>query len=69
MHILADIILPQNKKKRKPCRKIFARRAGMAGFKFVQGADVIVFALTRSIRYVVPIVENGTGNPSSTRYF
>ena len=38
----------------------------MAGSKCVQGADVIVFALTRSIRYIVPIEENGTGDPSPT---
>ena len=38
----------------------------MAGGKSVQGADVIVFALTRSVRYTVPIEENGTGDPSPT---
>ena len=55
MHILADIILPQNKKKRKPCRKIFASRVGSADRQFVLGAVLVVTSLTRSVRYVVLI--------------
>ena len=41
----------------------------MAGGKCVQGAEIIVSSLTRSVRNIVPIVENGTGNPSPTRVF
>ena len=35
-----------------------ARRAGI---QFVLGAEVVVTALTRSVRNIVPIGENGTG--------
>ena len=31
------------------------------------GAYLVVTSLTRSVRYIVPIEENGTGNPSPTR--
>ena len=44
----------------------FAARVGSADRQFVLGAEVVVTSLTRSVRYVVPIVENGTGNPSPT---
>ena len=30
------------------------------------GAYLVVISLTRSVRYIVPIEENGTGNPSPT---
>ena len=43
-----------------------AARVGSADRQFVLGAEVVVTSLTRSVRYVVPIVENGTGNPSPT---
>ena len=42
-----------------------ARRGG----QFVLGAEVIVFALTRSVRYVVLVGGKGTGDPSPTRVF
>ena len=38
----------------------------MAGRQFVLGAVVIVTALTRSVRYVVRLDANGTGDPSHT---
>ena len=41
-------------------------RVGSADRQFVQGAEVVVTALTRSIRYVVLIGGKGTGNPSPT---
>ena len=44
-------------------------RARSAGGHFVQGAEVVVTSLTRSVRYIVPIGENGTGDPSPTRMF
>ena len=39
----------------------------MAGGKCVRGAEVIVFALRRSVRSIFP--EEGTGDPSPTRVF
>ena len=47
----------------------FRLPAGSADRQFVQGAEVVVISLTRSVRYIVPIEENGTGNPSPTRVF
>ena len=47
----------------------FRLPARSAGGQCVQGAEVIVLALTRSVRNIVPIGENGTGNPSPTRVF
>ena len=38
----------------------------MTGGKRVPGAAVIIFALTRSVRYMVRIDANGTGDPSPT---
>ena len=43
--------------------------ARRAGGQFVLGAEVIVFALTRSVRYVVLVGGKGTGDPSPTRVF
>ena len=40
--------------------------ARRAGGQFVLGAEVIVFALTRSVRYVVLVGGKGTGDPSPT---
>ena len=41
----------------------------MAGRQFVLSAVLVVTSLTHSVRYIVPIEENGTGDPSPTRYF
>ena len=40
--------------------------AGGTGDQFVLGAYLVVTSLTRSVRYIVQIEENGTGNPSPT---